>query len=85
MGKMSELSEELREQKAKAESGWYGHYKPEVVGKSDNGEDLTDENLSSDDYIELWRQKHGLDDEENSDEDAADEEQDENEDENELV
>ena len=69
MGKMSELDQELREkreeerkEKEKKEKNWFGIHKPEAVGKSDSGEELTNENLSSDDYMELWKQKHGLDD-----------------------
>lgn len=62
MGKMSELDEEIRQQKEASGRNW--KYRPEVVGKSDCGEELTEEILSSDDYYQLWKQKHGLDEDE---------------------
>lgn len=77
MGKMSELDQEIRD---KQESGWNGRHKPEIVGKSDSGEIWTEEseNLSSEDYYDLWKKKHGYDEDEeeseNSDEEIENEE-----------
>ena len=77
MGKMSELDQEIRD---KQESGWNGRHKPEIVGKSDSGEIWTEEseNLSSEDYYDLWEKKHGYDEDKteskNSDEEIENEE-----------